>query len=148
MTFNWTMEALDRLRALHAEGKTFLEIASALGISRCSVAGKVRRLKLPHRDQSFSAQKRWGNIERKPNRPKAQPFTFRKKHERKPPMLLRVVTAPDSVPVPLMERTGCCYPTTVEKPHLFCNAPQADGTGGYCELHFKVMYPNKRRVAG
>jgi hypothetical protein len=57
-------------------------------------------------------------------------------------MFLRVVTAPESIPVPLMERTGCCYPTTPEGPHLFCNAPTS-GTTDYCEFHRRVMYPRR-----
>ena len=145
MTFNWTMEALDRLRVMHAEGKTFLEIAAALNTTRCSVAGKAHRLKLPHRSQSFSAQKRWATAE--PKSKTSKPFLFTNKRERKPPMLLRIVTVPDAVPVSLIERTGCCYPTTTEKPHLFCNAPKGDHTGDYCEVHFRTMYPNSRRSA-
>jgi len=142
MIFNWTMKALDTLRAMHAEGKTFLEIGNAIGISRNAVAGKAHRLKLPLRDQSFSASKRWAQTERTPRVKKpTKPFLITNKRERKPPMQLRVVTVPDAVPVPLIERTGCCYPTTTEKPHLFCNQPTGEKTGDYCAFHYKLMYP-------
>jgi hypothetical protein len=43
----WTNDKTDALRKLHAEGKTFSEIAETVGnISRSAVPGKCRRLGL------------------------------------------------------------------------------------------------------
>jgi hypothetical protein len=141
----WTMVHIDTLRSMWAEGATFSEIGLALSRSRSCIAGKVRRLGLPKRGAAHvarvcrqNAEKRWAE----PRPPKApKPFSLKRTtpKERKPPMFLRVVSVPESKPVPLMERTGCCYPTTPEGPHLFCNEPA--GRGDYCEFHFRIMYP-------
>lgn len=141
----WTMQQLDTLRAMWAEGATCSEIGTALNRSRSAIAGKVRRMDLPRRTQAHSAHKRWENTPRPPKPQK--PFLFKqcKPHERKPPMFLRVVSVPDSKPVPLVERTGCCYPTTGQGPHLFCNEPVQ--SGDYCEFHRSVMYTPRRGAA-
>lgn len=140
----WTMEQIDTVRRMWADGATLSQIGAAVNRSRSAVAGKVDRLELPKKTaaaiaalNAHNAAKRW---EGRPHKP-SKPFTFKKAHpkERKPPMFLRVVSVPDSKPVPLGERTGCCYPTTGEKPHLFCNEPLAHGD--YCETHYWVMYP-------
>ena len=152
MTDSWTMEAIDTLRRMWVEGASYTDIAVTLGRSRSGIAGKVRRLKLPKRGaahiarvSSQNALKRWGEPREKP-KPKHFSLKRTTPKERKPPMFLRVVSVPDSQPVPLIERTGCCYPTTNEKPHLFCNEPT--GRGDYCEFHFQVMYPRgKARAA-
>lgn len=151
LDFKWTPETIDALRKLHAEGKTYTEIANALGTSKNSVSGKIDRLKIPARGRNHmrrvnqqNALKRWGDGERPPPNRKPVNTLVRKRTERKAPMLLRVVIAPESNPVPLIERTGCCYPTTTEGPHLFCNLPTE--AGPYCEFHQRVMYP-KRRAA-
>lgn len=143
----WTIEQIDTVRRMWADGATLSQIGAAVNRSRSAVAGKVDRLKLPKKTPATIAEmnarnaaKRW---EGKPHKP-SKPFTFKKAHpkERKPPMFLRVVSVPGSKPVPLHERTGCCYPTTGEKPHLFCNEP-TEGRD-YCEYHMAVMYPRWR----
>ena len=136
----------DTVRRMWAEGASLSEIGAVLGRTRSSVAGRVRRLGLPKKGASHNrhaasvkaAQARWGEPRIK------KPFSFKqaKPKERKPPMLLRVVSVPDSKPVPLQERTGCCYPTTTESPHLFCNE-RTEG-GSYCNFHRAVMYPRWR----
>lgn len=49
--FDWPDAAVQKLRAMHADGKTFAEIAAAIGqgVSRNAVIGKAKRLKLPER---------------------------------------------------------------------------------------------------
>lgn len=148
LTQPWTMEQLDTLRSMYAAGCTYLQIGVALNRSRGSIAGKAERLGLPKRGPAHiarvaaqNAHKRWAETPRLP-KSKSKPTNYSIKsnpRERKPPMFLRVVSVPDSKPVPLMDRTGCCYPTTGEKPHLFCNEPTAKGD--YCEFHFRIMYP-------
>lgn len=134
---SWTMEQLDTLRKMWAEGRTAREIGAVLKRNRNSILGKAHRLGLPKHDGA--------NTPRKPDVRVGRVRTFPKqKHKRLPPMHLQIVTAPDTVPVPLNDRTGCCYPTTAEGPHLFCNAPKS--TGDYCEFHYQLMYP-KRRAA-
>lgn len=127
---------------------SFRDIASALGKSRNAIIGKCHRLQLPKRGnehQRIMAQKaakaRWGDAPR-PQKPKHFSLKRASPKERKPPMFLRVVSVPDSKPVPLMERTGCCYPTTGEKPHLYCNEPISKGE--YCGTHYRVIYTRVR----
>ena len=45
----WTTEAIDRLRALWAEGHSTAEIGRRMGVSKNSVVGKAHRLHLPAR---------------------------------------------------------------------------------------------------
>lgn len=141
----WTADKIDTLRQMWANGATFSQIGMALHRSRSAIAGKVRRLKLPKRGADHlravnaqNAAKRWENTAHKP---KSRHFSLKRTSpkERKPPMHLRVVSVPESKPVPLMERTGCCFPTTSDRPHLFCDLPL--GRGAYCQTHYKVMYP-------
>jgi len=133
MTKAWTPDEDVALRALHAEGKSFTEIAHIMGRSKNSLIGRAYRLNLPKRIPG--APRRYQDRSQRVRLPK--PVSTRT--ERKPPMFLRVVTAPESKPVPLMERTGCCYPTTNEGPFLFCNAPPSGHTD-YCEFHRRLMY--------
>lgn len=42
----WTPEKVEHLLALHAAGNAFGVIAQRLGVSRCAVAGKLKRLGL------------------------------------------------------------------------------------------------------
>jgi GcrA cell cycle regulator len=46
---DWTAEAIDRLRALWAEGHSTAEIGRRMGISKNAVVGKAHRLNLPAR---------------------------------------------------------------------------------------------------
>ncbi len=44
---------------------------------------------------------------------------------------------PGSTPVSLESRTGCAWPTTRDKPHLFCNLPRLPGKP-YCDHHHSI----------
>lgn len=46
---DWTVEAIERLRALWAEGHSTAEIGRRMGISKNAVVGKAHRLSLPAR---------------------------------------------------------------------------------------------------
>lgn len=141
ITAPWTMEQIDALRAMWAAGKTCEQIGMALHRSRSCIAGKVRRLNLERRTPAHSAQIRWANT---PRAPKQKTGGFRltdrtKPHHRKAPSFVFVIPAPDSAPVPIIERTGCGYPTTEHSPHLFCNAA-VEGHSSYCEFHHRIVY--------
>lgn len=145
----WTPDEDDMLRNLFAEGKSYSQIGAAVGRTKNAAISRSRKLKLGSRGDlhtqrmaSRSAKMRKYNA---PAKPKQKHFSLKRTtpRERKPPMFLRVVPAPDSKPVPLVDRTGCCYPTTPHGPHLFCNEPTQGRD--YCEFHHNVMY--KRRAA-
>ena len=46
---DWTAEAIERLKALWAEGHSTAEIGRRMGISKNAVVGKAHRLNLPAR---------------------------------------------------------------------------------------------------
>ncbi|WP_237214174.1 GcrA family cell cycle regulator, partial [Falsiroseomonas oryziterrae] len=46
---DWTPEAIERLKALWAEGHSTAEIGRRMGISKNAVVGKAHRLSLPAR---------------------------------------------------------------------------------------------------
>ena len=48
-TMDWTTEAIERLKALWAEGHSTAEIGRRMGISKNAVVGKAHRLNLPAR---------------------------------------------------------------------------------------------------
>jgi GcrA cell cycle regulator len=57
-TSPWTEKNIDLLKALHAEGKSYTQIAEIIGdgITRNAAIGKAKRLKLPERDNSIRAR--------------------------------------------------------------------------------------------
>lgn len=121
----WTTERVEKLRQMYEDQRSYFVISQAIGVSESSVRRKARILGLPSRTQDSSVRFRW--IGGKPSR-----------NVRTPPRAFAVVLAPDTTPVPLMERTGCCYPTTEHSPHLFCNAEVSKSS--YCDFHQRVMY--------
>lgn len=136
----WTEEQDTTLRTMRDDGASYDEIGSVLGVTRNAVSGRVNRLKLVPRPQDYAgkAAKRWQVT----NRPaKAKPLHLKPMNWRKgkptPPMFFAVHEAPKAVPVPLIDRTGCCYPVTEHGPHLFCNEAT---DGSYCKFHRSVMY--------
>ena len=136
----WTEADDTRLISMRDDGLTYAEIGAAVGVTRNAISGRVNRLKLVPRPQDCAgkAAKRWANTERPV---KAKPMTLKPMNWRKgkptPPKFFAVLDAPKSNPVSLIERTGCCYPVTEAKPHLFCNA---DADGDYCKFHRAIMY--------
>ena len=137
----WTQAQDDILVTMRDAGETYGVIAHKLGVTRNAISGRVNRLKLKPRDQSFSANVRWhgeGKPEKpaKPKKAPLKPITWRKGVVTGP-KFFAIVEAPNTVPVGIMERTGCCYPVTERGPHKFCNA-ETEGT--YCKFHRSVMY--------
>ena len=134
ITSFWTADRIDTLRTLHAQNMTFDEIGAKLGTTRLAVNRKANRLGLSKRMAGFAAEYRWRFNEK----PKPIVSPFDRRTTPKPPQHYGVVLAPGSLPVPLIERTGCCYPTTDGKPFMFCNA--ATSRGDYCDFHRRRMF--------
>ena len=56
---DWTAEAIERLKALWAEGHSTAEIGRRMGISKNAVVGKAHRLSLPARPSPIRRETRW-----------------------------------------------------------------------------------------
>lgn len=146
---SWTSVEDETLRALYDQFKSFSQIGKILNRTKGSCISRSRRLRFPPRPELHVKRQterttaaRHARLERAKNRTERR--VAAKKGERLPPMLQRVFVAPDSVPVDLIARTGCCYAVTTESPHRFCNAPKGSGSD-YCEFHHGIMY--RRRAA-
>ena len=67
--FEWTDDAIRKLRQLWSEGHSTAEIGRRVGISKNAVVGKAHRLDLPARPSPI----RTGSTQRSPHAPRRQP---------------------------------------------------------------------------
>jgi GcrA cell cycle regulator len=131
---HWTEQDEAILTRLWNAGQSGSQIAKVLRISRNAVIGKVHRLELPHRTA-------------------AKPINvahIRKPVHRKPK--LRAVVKPVAVVVAKpavsqialnvglldLTRTMCRWPTSGDKPHLFCGVECGEAT--YCAHHAAMAF--------
>ncbi|WP_207747539.1 GcrA family cell cycle regulator [Pelagibacterium limicola] len=162
----WTEGRVKTLAHMWAEGLSAAEIAAHLGgVTRMAVIGKVHRLKLPKRAaaQSTPKRKRSEIARKRPARPQAASVAAKPVAQKTPRGIKQACTDAEGIrllrsaawaplhgtaPVPLLERTGCCWP--VDGPAgetLFCNAAR-DGHHTYCATHLEISLPApERRVA-
>ena len=159
---DWTAEAIERLRALWAEGLSTAEIGRRMGISKNAVVGKAHRLNLAARPSPIrrDATPRPAPVPRAP-RPVPAPL---QRLAPAPSMRLPVqpasapVTSTASVPTPMVRtfpaarpRLGarsCCWP--IGEPGTsgfrFCGGEPMAGKP-YCTEHAALAYvkPRDRR---
>jgi GcrA cell cycle regulator len=151
---DWTNEAIERLRALWAEGHSTAEIGRRMGVSKNAVVGKAHRLNLSARPSPIRR-----DAQPRAERPRAAPrATPRRDVVRMPPP-----AAPQRQPAPVVavakpaappvvrssfQRSGqrnCCWP--IGEPgradFRFCSA---EGLAGkpYCAEHAAVAYVKAR----
>lgn len=156
---DWTAEAIERLKALWAEGHSTAEIGRRMGISKNAVVGKAHRLNLPARPSPIrrDAAPRPAPVPRAPRPMPAARIA--------PPPMLRPapVMAPAPAPVavapvvrafpvaPARPRLGsrtCCWP--IGEPGTsgfrFCGGEPMAGKP-YCTEHAALAYvkPRDRR---
>ncbi len=153
---DWTPEAIERLKALWAEGHSTAEIARRMGLSKNAVVGKVHRLNLPGRPSPI---KRDGNAPPRPPKPKRQATSDGVIRSREPfvppapPELLAglpaeevstfSLSAPPSVPESVFRRrvSNCRWP--IGEPgqpgFRFCVSDAMSGKS-YCPEHAAVAY--------
>ena len=148
--FDWTEQAVARLRALWADGHSTAEIGRRLGVSKNSVVGKVHRLDLPGRPS--------------PIRPPGSGTPRPRPHPR-PPRLADIMPLRSVPPEPVQPRPAiapridppvlgtlpCCWPIGQPKTasFRFCDQPNEAGKP-YCPEHCGLAYerPARRRHAG
>ncbi len=147
----WTEERLERLKTLHAEGKSATQIFALMGAqSRNAVCGKIHRLGL-------SAPPRAPKQPRAPRKSRAGEHHLRARivdngrrlevHKVKfsaEEIKLRCVEI--ECVTPFADVTGCMYPADGDGPILFCNGPRAEHSS-YCFAHHALCWvPARARV--
>ena len=154
----WNAEAIDRLRALWAEGHSTAEIGRRMGISKNAVVGKAHRLSLParpspiRRDVVAAAKPVPARRHTLPLMSATlEPMPVLRRLE---PMVaavrLAVVPAPRPVlaalrPFPRVGGKSCCWP--IGEPgtrgFTFCTS-QAMSAKPYCPEHAALAYVKVR----
>src|SRR5262245_33943168 len=139
----WTAELVWRLKELWAEGYSATAIADELkGMTRCSVLGKVHRLKLPARkarqqpDKPYIRKRRRANGVPKPPTPPPRP-------PRPPPPPPPLAPRMRQLTFAKLRPRQCKWPLggLLEPPRLFC---AADTQGEvYCEFHQRIARSGK-----
>jgi GcrA cell cycle regulator len=150
---DWTAEAIERLRALWAEGHSTAEIGRRMGISKNAVVGKAHRLNLPARPSPIRREAP-GAAPRpavaRPVRPAGvAPRTTLPQPVAAPVAAAPVAAAPQPVvvrPFPrLSAAKSCCWP--IGEPgqpgFRFCTS-EAMGGKPYCAEHAAVAYVKAR----
>jgi GcrA cell cycle regulator len=155
---DWTAEAIERLKALWAEGHSTAEIGRRMGISKNAVVGKAHRLSLPARPSPIrrDAEPRPAPV---PRAPRPMPVA-----RQAPPLMLRAapvapapaVAASPVAPIvrafpaarPRFGSRSCCWP--IGEPGTagfrFCGGDPMAGKP-YCTEHAALAYvkPRDRR---
>lgn len=156
---DWTAEAIERLKALWAEGHSTAEIGRRMGISKNAVVGKAHRLNLPARPSPIRR-----DAEPRPAPAPRVPRPIPAARVAPPPMMRVAPAALPQAPVavappppvvrpfpaarPRLGARTCCWP--IGEPGTsgfrFCGADPMAGKP-YCTEHAALAYvkPRDRR---
>lgn len=156
---DWTAEAIERLKALWAEGHSTAEIGRRMGISKNAVVGKAHRLNLPARPSPIRR-----DAEPRPAPAPRAPRPIPAARVAPPPMLRPQPVVTQAAPVmaaapppvvrpfpvarPRLGARSCCWP--IGEPGTsgfrFCGAEPMAGKP-YCTEHAALAYvkPRDRR---
>jgi GcrA cell cycle regulator len=152
---DWTAEAIERLKALWAEGHSTAEIGRRMGISKNAVVGKAHRLSLPARPSPIRRET-LGVATPRPAQPKAPRPPVAPRTTLPPvvmPAPVAVAPAPAPAPQPAVVRSfprlsamrSCCWP--IGEPgqagFRFCASEAITGKP-YCPEHAAVAYVKAR----
>lgn len=148
---DWTAEAIDRLRALWAEGHSTAEIGRRMGISKNAVVGKAHRLNLPARPSPIRRETVGDAPRQAPARPvrSSGPMPRSTLPQPAAAAMPPVATAPQPTVVRHFPRfssaKSCCWP--IGEPgqpgFRFCTAAALTGKP-YCTEHAAVAYVKAR----
>jgi GcrA cell cycle regulator len=154
---DWTTEAIERLKALWAEGHSTAEIGRRMGISKNAVVGKAHRLSLPARPSPIrrDAMPRPTPVPRAPRPvPAALPRLVATPAARpalpapRPPVPVAPVMRAFPPARPRVGTRSCCWP--IGEPGTagfrFCEGDPMAGKP-YCSEHAALAYvkPRDRR---
>jgi len=153
--FDWTSDAVERLKALWADGLSASQISREIGASRNGVIGKVHRLGLSGRHQANVGQAKprpvqrltlradAGMLRRIASKPRAEndPHKF----EAEVAVELPPDQSPDAVAFLDRKRAQCCWPLGFPAADmLVCGSPR-DGEHSYCPRHHRLSVQTSRR---
>ena len=152
MTFIWTDEKIEKMRALLATGEMSAALVGIeIGVSRCAIIGKARRLGIPLKTKSGELKDRHGSAEAPKGKRPRQPSKDRR--PRKPQKVIEDGSRPDRPLIAFLDLKpmNCRYP--FGKPGAddfgFCGAPRAPGSS-YCEGHHALCHgsgtPSEQRA--
>jgi GcrA cell cycle regulator len=151
---DWSAEAIERLRALWAEGHSTAEIGRRMGISKNAVVGKAHRLNLPARPSPIRREAGDASAPRasvpRPVRPVPVPSP-----RATLPMVAEMPVATPAVMAPrpavvrpfprVTSARACCWP--IGEPGQpgfhFCTSEALSGKP-YCPEHASVAYVKAR----
>jgi len=146
---DWSAEAIERLKALWADGHSTAEIGRRMGISKNAVVGKAHRLNLPARPSPIRRELGLPAI------PKPQPVRVPRPagiapRTTLPPAPVAPPPAPPPAPVVrsfprIAAARACCWPIGEpgQKGFRFCAADALTGKP-YCPEHAAVAYVKAR----
>lgn len=134
----WTEANIKTLKKLFKQGYSASQIEKKIaGSTRSAVLGKLHRLGLVrHRTINRPPKEIANRIDgRTLNHGRNTPIRLKKKPDLR--IVLSAGTAAPSLDIPLMnlEPRMCRWPTSVDRPHLFCGRPWTGEFGPYCAAH-------------
>jgi GcrA cell cycle regulator len=145
---DWTLEAIDRLRKMWAEGLSTAEIGRRMGVSRHAITGKAHRLNLSTRPSPIRrdpAEPRHLTMGRRTTLPKIETAAVAGVVTDEPPPPA-AGALPGKQPATTTQRvTKCCWP--IGEPRTpdfrFCEAEPAPDKP-YCAKHAGIAYVKPR----
>jgi GcrA cell cycle regulator len=141
---DWTAEAIERLRALWAEGHSTAEIGRRMGISKNAVVGKAHRLDLPARPSPIRRDPE--GAERAPRAAAPRAPAARPGAPRVVPAPVMAAAAPVVRSFPrLSAARSCCWPIGEPgtRDFRFCTSEAISGKP-YCPEHASLAYVKSR----
>ena len=150
---DWTAEAIDRLRALWADGHSTAEIGRRMGISKNAVVGKAHRLNLPARPSPIRRETAGDAPRQAPARPVRAAGPMPRSTLPQPAAATLPPAATAAAAQPAVVRhfprfssaKSCCWP--IGEPgqpgFRFCTAGAVTGKP-YCTEHAAVAYVKAR----
>lgn len=141
----WTDPQVERLRALHAEGLSFSQIAVEINhefktrYTRNAMIGKALRIGLPTRDKAESARKGWDKP-RKPRQPSRRVLKMiEPESEPAGPTDLPPDRSDCAVQLLNLQDHHCRWPLGEPRDGMFCGVPKL-GEYPYCRRHYRLAY--------
>lgn len=124
---------MDDVKALYEKGLTYGQISKELGLTRCTIAGVIRRLK------------KKGSV--KCDRLRLPPVVIRKPKPKPDPKAVAKPSEVDGSEFMDLRRDQCRFPIRSEgTKHWFCTSDKIEGSS-YCAYHSSTTRtPSKPRV--